>query len=367
MIHCSEGSLQYSQDPALVATNPSISPTRHGARHARPFPFFPNDALTAHHWYKRLPPRPPRHRRYGSSVVNNIWNAGSNWDNAVQGSPAGLLETMRVQVSNLKQMIDASGLDTSQKPFLQQLIGETKQAFDALNPAMLNQQASRTSFRSTAMRRLASEESAISSNAKADLGCMAYLQDDNLFPGCAGTYQYVRERLEQIFRIMDGEYQVGDVEGIRQQQQAALAPQQAAPMTLNADGTMTPYTSPSAGSTALPASQIPNPAQVQGYAPMQTISPSTLGAGQTAAPSPVAGLEAKQAPWEGTPNTTEDGQETVGRGQDWFSTYGTTLDQFAARCSRWLRANGGGQAALVEHSKQNTVPENVIGQVLPYV
>ena len=331
------------------------------------FPFPPNDALTAQHWYTRLSPCPPRRRRYGSSVFNNMWNAGSNWDNALQGNPAGLLATMRSQIDSLKQMIDSSGLDTSQKPFIQRLIVETKQALDSLNPALLSQQASRTSATPAPMRRLASEESAISSNAKAALGCVAYLQDAQLFPGCAGTYQYIRERLEQIFRLMDGEYQVGDVVGIRQQQQAALAPQQTAPMTLNADGTIMPYTASSAGTTALYTSQPPYAPQVQGYAPAPTTSPSASGTGQMAAPSPVAGLEARQAPWEGTPNTSEDGQEAVGTGQDWFSLYGTSVDKFAARCSRWLRANGGGQAALVTHLRQNTVPENVIGQVLPYV
>ena len=330
------------------------------------FPFPPSDALTAQHWYTRLLPRPPHRRRYGSSVFNNMWNAGSNWDNAIQGSPSGLLETIRVQVNSLKQMIDASGLDNSQKPFLQQLIGETKLALDALNPAILSQQVNRTSFQFTAMQRLASEESAISSNAKAALGCMAYLQDDQLFPGCSGIYQYIRERLEQIYRLMDGEYQVADVAGVRQQQMAPTT-QQSVPMVLNPDGTMTPYTPPSAGSTALPASPIPYAAQVQGYAPAPTASPSALGTGQTAAPSPVAGLKAKTPPWEGTSNTTQGGQEAVGTGQDWFSLYGTSVEKFAQRCLRWLRANGGGQAALVAHLRANTVPENVIGQTMPYV
>jgi len=319
------------------------------------------------HWYERQPPRPVRRRRYGSSVLNNIWNATSNWDNATQGNTAGLLETMRTQSDNLKQMIDASGLYGNQKQLVQRLIAETKQALDALNPAVLNQQSGRPAFSDTKMRRTASEEAAISSNAKAALGCMTYLQDEQLFPGCAATYQYVRERLEQIFRLVDGEYQVSDVEGVRQQQQVALAPQQAAPMILNPDGSMTPYTSPAAGSAALPTSQMPPAAQVQGYGPAQTDSPSASGAGQTTAPSPVAGLEAKAPAWDGTPNTTVDGQETVGSGQDWFSTYGTTLEKFAARCSRWMQANGGNQALLVEHLRQNTVPENVIGQVMAYV
>lgn len=319
----------------------------------------------SHHWYTRLPPRPARRRRYSSSLINNVWNATSNWDNALQGNPAGLLATMRVQVDNLKQMIDASSLDTSQKPVLQRLIVETKQALDSLNPASLSQQTNRTSFNSSSMRRLASEESAISSNAKAALGCMAYLQDDQLFPGCSGIYQYIRERLEQIYRLMDGEYQVADVAGVRQQQMAPTT-QQSAPMVLDHDGSMTPYTPPSAGTTALYTSQPPYAPQVQGYAPAPTVLDAS-GAGQTSVPSPVAGLEAKHAPWGGTPNTTEDGQETVGSGQDWFSTYGTTMEQFAARCSRWMRANGGGQAALVQHLRANTVPENVIVQTLPYV
>lgn len=304
-----------------------------------------------YHWYTRLPP-PPRRRRYSSSVINNLWNVGSNWDNAIQGSSAGLLATMRTQTDNLKLMIDSSALDTTQKPLIQRLIAEAKQALDGLNPALLSQQASRTSAPSAPMRRTASEQSAISSNAKAALGCMAYLQDESLFPGCTATYQYVHDRLEQIYRLMDGEYQVGDVEGVRQQPQA-LAPQQAVPMVLNPNGSMTPYISPpSAGTTALYTSQPPNPTQSQGYSP---------------APSPVAGLEAKPSSWEGAPNTTEDGQETVGRGQDWFSTYGTTVEQFAARCSRWQKANGGGQGALVAHLRANTVPENVIAQTMPYV
>ena len=323
--------------------------------------------LSQQHWYNRLPTRPTRRRRYGSSAVNNIWNAWSNWGNAAQGNAAGLLTTMRTQVDNLKLMIDGSGLYGTQKQLVQRLIAETKQALDALNPALLSQQVSRTSSNIDPMLRTASEQSAISSNAKATLGCMAYLQDDQLFPGCSGTYQFVRERLEQIYRLMDGEYQVGDVEGVRRPPQTALAPQQAAPMVLNTDGTMTPYTPPTAGSTALQMSQTPNAAQVQGFAPAPTGSPSASGAGQTPAPSPVAGLEAKPPPWDGTANTTANGQETVGSGQDWFSTYGTSVEKFAERCSRWLRANGGGQAALVAHLRANTVPENVITQTMPYV
>ena len=319
-----------------------------------------------YHWYSRLPPRPSRRRRYGSSILNNVWNATSNWGNAVQGNAAGLLTTMRTQVDNLKLMIDGSDLFGTQKQLVQRLIAEVKQALDALNPALLGQQASRTSSRIDPMLRTASAQSAISSNAKAALGCVAYLQDDQLFPGCSATYQYVRERLEQIFRLMDGEYQAADVESVRRPQ-TALAPQQSAPMVLNTDGTMTPYTPPTAGSTALQMSQTPNAAQVQGFAPAPTGSPSASGAGQTPAPSPVAGLEAKPPPWDGTANTTANGQETVGSGQDWFSTYGTSVEKFAERCSRWLRANGGGQAALVAHLRQNTVPENVITQTMPYV
>lgn len=330
---------------------------------------FPADTTypTHKHWYNRLPSRQPRRRRYASSVFNNIWNTTSNWDNAAQGNAAGLLATMRTQVENLKQMIDTSGLYGTQKQLVQRLIAETKQALDSLNPALLSQQVSRASLHSTAMRRMASEQSAISSNAKAALGCIAYLQDDQLFPGCSATYQYVRERLEQIFRIMDGEFEIADVEGIRQQQQTPPAPQQTSPLVLNPDGSMTAYAPPSAGTTSLYTSQPPNAAQVQGYVPVTTTPSSTSGMGQTSAPSPVAGLKAKPASWYGTPNETDGGEETVGRGQDWFSTYGTTVEQFAARCSQWLRANGGGQAALVEHLRQNTVPENVIGQTLPYV
>ncbi len=352
--------------PILGSTNPSISPTDMEPDMPALTPY-DRTQPTRHHWYQPIPPRPVHCRRYGSSVLNNAWNAMSNWDNAAQGNAAGLLTTMRAQVDNLKQMIDASGLYGNQKQLVQQLVAETKQALDALNPALMNQQTSRSSASLKAMRRTASEESAISSNAKAALGCMAYLQDEQLFPGCAATYQYIRERLEQIFRLIDGEYQVSDVEGVRQQQQAALAPQQAAPMVLTPDGVVTPYTPLSVGSTAPYTAQTPSAMQVQGYTPAQTASPSAMGLGQTSPPSPVAGLEAKSPSWNGTPNTTVDGQETVGSGQDWFSTYGTTLKQFAARCSRWMRANGGSQAVLVEHLRQNTVPQNVIGQVLPYV
>ena len=330
------------------------------------FPSATTNQTAFRHWYARthLPP-PLRRRRYSSSVLNNMWNAGSNWDNALQGNSAGLLATMRTQTNNLKLMIDASALVVTQKPLVQRLIAEVTQALDGLNPALLSQQTSRTSAPSTLMRRTASEESAISSNAKAALGCMAHLQDDQLFPGCSATYQYIRERLEQIYRLMDGEYQVGDVEGVRQQQQAST-PQQAAPMILNPVGSITPYAPPSAGTTALYTSQQPSGAQTQGYSPATTV-PDTSGAGQMPTSSPVAGLEAKPAPWSGTPNTTEDGQETVGSGQNWFSTYGTIVEQFATRCSRWLKANGGGQAALVEHLMQSGVPENVIAQTMPYV
>lgn len=325
-----------------------------------------NNEPASQHWYSRLPPQPPRRRRYGSSVVNNVWNAWSNWSNAVQGNSAGLLATMRSQVTNLKQMIDTSALYAQQKPLVQRLIAEAKQALDSINPALLNQQTSRLSSIPAPMRRTASEQSAISSNAKAALGCMAYLQDDQLFPGCLDTYQYVRERLEQIFRLMDGEFQVGDVLGARQQLQTALAPQQAVPMVLDPDSSMTPSMPPSAGTTALYTSPSANATQVQGYMPATTV-PSAPGSGQTPAPSPVAGLEAKPAPWEGMSNTTDDGQETVGNRQDWFSTYGTTVERFAERCSRWLQANRGVQAQLVAHLRQSGVPENVIVQTLPYV
>lgn len=322
---------------------------------------------TQQHWYSRLPTRPPRRRRYGSSAINNLWNATSNWGNAVQGNAAGLLATMRTQVDNLKLMIDASGLFGTQKQLVQRLIAEVKQALDALNPALLSQQVSRTSSTPAPMRRLANEESVISSNAKAALGCMAYLQDDNLFPGCSVTYQYVRERLEQIFRLMDGEYQAADVEGVRRQQQQMLAPSQAALMVLNPGGSTMPYTSPSAGATAADTSQSPSAANVQGYAPLATFNPSASDTRQTPVPSPVAGLEAKPPSWNGTPNMTSEGQETVGSGQDWFSLYGTTVEKFAERCSNWMRQNGGDQTALVAHLRQNGVPDNVIGLTMPYL
>lgn len=365
---CLHSTTNSSKDPALGAANPSIS-SIYMEPDMRPTDTLPTDTTPSafHHWYNRLPPRPTRRRRYGSSVVNNVWNAWSNWDNAAQGNAAGLLTTMRTQVDNTKLMIDSSGLYGTQKHLVQQLIAEVKQALDALNPALLSQQVSHTSLQSAPMRRTSSEQSVISSNAKAALGCMAYLQDDQLFPGCAATYQYVRERLEQIFRLMDGEYQVADVEGVRRQQQQVLAPSQAAPTALNPDGTMTPYASPTVGLSVPYSSQTPNAAQVQGYAPAQAVGNSASGVGRTPAPSPVAGLEAKSPPWDGTANTTSDGQETVGSGQDWFSTYGTTVEKFAERCSRWLRANGGGQAALVAHLRANTVPENVIAQTMPYV
>ena len=324
------------------------------------------DQPTSHHWYNRPPTRPPRRRRYGSSVINNVWNATSNWGNAAQGNAAGLLTTMRTQVDNLKLMIDGSGLFGTQKQLVQRLIAETKQALDSLNPVLLSQQASRTSSRINPMLRTASEPSVISSNAKAALGCIAYLQDDQLFPGCSGTYQFVRERLEQIYRLMDGEYQVGDVESVRRPQ-TALAPQQSAPLILNSNGTMTPYTPPSAGSTAPYTSQPSNAAQVQGYAPLTAVGPSASDTRQTPAPSPVAGLEAQPPSWNGTPNTTAEGEETVGSGQDWFSLYGTTVERFAERCLNWMRQNGGDQTALVAHLRQSGVPENVIGLTMPYL
>ncbi len=295
--------------------------------------------LLSNRWYTRITPQSTRRRRYSSAFVNNIWNAWSNRDNAAQDNCAGLLATMRTQVNNLKTTIDSSALDARQKPLVQRLIAESKQVLDALNPALLSQQASRSAAVAAPMQRTASEQSVISSNAKAALGCMAYLQSDQIFPGCAGTYQYIRERLEQIYRLMDGEYQVADVEGVRQQSLPAV--QQAMPMVVAPNGPVTTST--------------------------LSTTPGASGMGQAPAPSPVAGLEAKPSPWNGTPNTTEDGQEAVGTGQNWFSTYGTTVEHFAERCSRWLRANGGGQTALVEHLRANTVPENVIVQTMPYV
>jgi len=80
---------------------------------------------------------------------------------------------MRIQIGNLKQMIDASDIYGTQKPLAQQLITEVKRAMDALNPALPSQQGYRTSAPSILMRRKASEQSAISSSTKAALGCMA--------------------------------------------------------------------------------------------------------------------------------------------------------------------------------------------------
>ena len=312
------------------------------------------------HWYNKQPPRPACRRRYGSSVINNVFNAWSNWANATQGNTAGLLATMRVQVNNLKMMIDSSLLDSQQKLLIQQLIAEAKQALDALNPASLSQQVSRLSSLQLSsspvpMHRIASEQFAISSNAKAALGCMAYLRDDSLFPNCAGTYQYVRERLEQIFRLMDNEFQIADIQAVRQQQ-SAIAPQQTAPMVVNPDGSMTPY-----------MTQTPSAAQVQRYAPVTMAGSSTSGIGQALSPSPVAGLKVNPPSWDGTPNTAPDGQETVDSGQDWFTLYGTTPKKFASRCSRWLQASGGGQAALAAHLSANGVPNNIIAQIMPYL
>ena len=104
---------------------------------------------------------------------------------------------------------------------------------------------------------------------------------------------------------------------------------------------------------------------MQGSAAVPPVTPGYPGQAQTSVASPVVGLQPKPAPWGGTPNTTPQGDETVGVRQDWFSAYGTTSDQFAARCSRWMRAQGGGQPPLVAHLRANGVPENVIGQTPP--
>lgn len=285
-----------------------------------------NNESASQHWYTRIPPRPPRRRRYGSSVVNNVWNAWSNWDNAVQGNSAGLLATMRTQVTNLKQMIDTSALDAQQKPLVQRLIAETKQALDSINPALLSQRASRLSSIPAPMRRTASEQSIISSNAKAALGCMAYLQDGQLFPGCGGTYQYVRERLEQIFRLMDGEYQTTDVEGVRQQQGIA-------------EGVTTPPSSPSGS-----------------------------GWGQNIADGAASGLQARVQPstTNGAPGMPSSGLRDA-LGQDWYSQNSTTFALFLARVQSWAQSGGVGRDGLAKHLRENSIPETVVQQVIPYI
>ena len=175
------------------------------------------------------------------------------------------------------------------------------------------------------------------------MGAMAYLNDPNLF-GQQGQalYAFIQYRLQQGIALMEGSVSLGDVVGERQR---LLAQQQ------------------QEGAQTVQPQQMP----YQSVTSIVPTAPSASGAGQSPAPSPVAGLVAKSPPWDGTTNTTKNGEETVGSGQDWFSTYGTTLEKFAERCSRWLRANGGGQAALVTHLRQNAVPENVIVQTMPYV
>ena len=149
------------------------------------------------HWYRR-PPQPPRRpKRYGSSVVNNVWNAWGNWADANERNPAGILQTMKVQVNNLAGVIAASPLYGEERVVVFSLVSEVQQALNGLNPALLNQQAQRTSAHAT-LTRVANDRSQISSNAKAALGVLRYLGDGSLFPyGRAGPWWRAGVRAER--------------------------------------------------------------------------------------------------------------------------------------------------------------------------
>ena len=205
-------------------------------------------------------------------------------------------------------------------------------------PVMLTPTSSSRSVRVVS----ASTQSQIESNAKAALGTLAYLNDPNLF-GQQGQslYTFLQYRLQQAIALMEGSVTLEDVASERQR----LITQQ---QVQGQQGVQSGSYLPGAPTTA-PTSNTPN------FVPTTDI------------PSPVAGLEPKAQSWEGTPNTDANGQETVGSRQDWFSVYGTTLAQFAARCSRWMRGSGSNQAMLMTHLRQNGVPDNIIAQTMPYV
>jgi len=286
--------------------------------------------------------------------------------------PTYLIGCMRTQISNLWELALHSDLSQApnddQKTAVVTLLKECRDALYGFNPLTPQAQSSSgvatsplapsvptqtangafsrpVAFAPTGSTRpgrfrTASTQSQIESNTKAAMGAMAYLNDPNLF-GQQGQalYAFIQYRLQQGIALMEGSVSLGDVVGERQR---LLAQQQ------------------QEGAQTVQPQQMP----YQSVTSIVPTAPSASGAGQSPAPSPVAGLVAKSPPWDGTTNTTKNGEETVGSGQDWFSTYGTTLEKFAERCSRWLRANGGGQAALVTHLRANTVPENVIVQTM---
>ena len=300
-------------------------------------------------------------RRLGASALVNGLNAVDYW--AHGNDPTYLIGCMRVQVTNLWELALHSDLPQApgndQKTAVVTLFKECRDALYGFNPltpqsavgvntsspaySMPTQAFAQhtpfvpTSSSCTRQIRIASTQSQIESNAKAALGAMAYLQDTNLF-GSQGQalYAYIQYRLQQAIALMEGSVTLSDV--VSERQRLMIQQQQA-------QGTQA--------------------AQYQAGSPVVSPSSTASGMNQNATPSPVAGLKAKSPSWDGMPNTNEDGQATVGSRLDWFSTYGTTLEQFAARCSRWLQANGGDQAALVSHLRQNTVPENVIRQTMP--
>ena len=327
-------------------------------------------------WYPHSirPSGPKPSRRHGASAIVNGLNAVDYWRHG--DDPTYLIGCMRTQIANLWELALHSDLsqapNNDQKTAVVTLLKECRDALYGFNPLTPQSQSSSgpapspasspaqaqtagqafaqpiTFSPTSATRpdrfRTASSQSEIESNAKAALGAMAYLNDPNLF-GQQGQalYAFIQYRLQQAIALMEGSVSMGDVVAERQR---LIAQQQQAQGVQIAQ---------------------PQQAQYQAGAAVAPTNSSASGSPQAVPVSPVAGLKAKSPPWDGTANTTADGQETVGSGQDWFSTYGTTVEKFAERCSRWLRANGGGQAALVAHLRMNTVPENVIMQTMPYI
>lgn len=311
-------------------------------------------------WYPRSirPSGPKPSRRQGASAIVNGLNAVDYWMHG--DDPTYLIGCMRTQIANLWELALHSDLsqapNNDQKTAVVTLLKECRDALYGFNPLTPQAQSSSGPAPSPADSsapaqtagpdrfRTASSQSEIESNAKAALGAMAYLNDPNLF-GQRGQalYAFIQYRLQQAVALMEGSVSLGDVVAERQR---LIAQQQQAQGVQIAQ---------------------PQQAQYQADTAVAPTNSSASGSPQAVPVSPVAGLKAKAPSWYGTPNRTEDGQETVGSGQDWFSLYGTTVEKFAERCSRWLRANGGGQSALVAHLRMNTVPENVIMQTMPYV
>ncbi len=331
-------------------------------------------------WYPKAlrPIGPKQSRRFGASAIVNGLNAVDFWMHA--DNPTYLIGCMRTQIANLWELALHSDLsqdpNNDQKAAVVMLLKECRDALYAYNPltpqtqpasnagsAPTSGQASPqtagqafaqpmafapTSAVHPGNRRTASTQSQIESNAKAALGTMAYLQDPNIF-GTQGPalYAFIQYRLQQVASLMEGSVSLSDVVSERQR---LVAQQQT-------QGLQPPQTVPYQSSSAA----------YQGGGAVAPSSPSAPNAAEAAVPSPVAGLKLEGKSLDGIPNKDQNGQETVGSSQDWFSTYGTTPQIFAARCSRWLKANGGSHVTLVSHLRQNTVPENVIRQTLPYV